>query len=135
MLDDYSFMSKKSGNAEVNVSPLLDMVFILLIFFVITTNFSRETGLDVNKPKASSARYQGNNTLLVGISREGAIYVHGKRVSAEELVVILKREINVRPELKAVIVGDRHSELGMSVKAMDACIRAGVKNVSVAAEN
>ncbi|MFW5959858.1 MAG: ExbD/TolR family protein [Chitinivibrionales bacterium] len=135
MLEEYGFLSKRGEKAEVNISPLLDMVFILLIFFVITTNFSRETGLDVNKPRAASASYQGNNIILIGISREGAVYIHGKRVSLDELVTVLKRELNARPDLKAVIVGDRHSELGMSVKAMDACLSAGVKNVSVAAED
>ena len=76
MLEEYGFIEKRESSAEVNIAPLLDMVFILLIFFVITTNFSRQSGVEVQKPKAQSAVYQGQKTILVGISREGSIHIY-----------------------------------------------------------
>ncbi len=120
--------------ARVDVSPLLDMVFILLIFFVITTNFSRQTGVEVQKPKAQSALYQGQKTVLVGISREGTLHVHGRQVSPEALERILAREVARRPDMSVVIVGDKRSALGKAVQVMDACAGAGVRKVSVAAD-
>jgi biopolymer transport protein ExbD len=134
MFDDYGFIGKKSASAEVNMGPLLDMVFILLIFFVITTNFNRETGVDVTKPTAQSATSLGQKTILVGISREGTLHIHGRQVSAETLAGILSREIRQRPDASVVIVGDEGSTLGRSVQIMDICTRAGVAKVSVSAE-
>ena len=125
---------RRQGPAEINVAPLLDMVFILLIFFVITTTFSRQTGVDVTKPQAQSAQFQGDQTLMVGISREGTIHVHGKQVSSEALSQIVSRELVRRGDLSVVIVADRSSELGRSIEVMDICTMAGVARVSVAAD-
>lgn len=120
--------------AEINIGPLLDMVFILLIFFVITTNFNRQTGIDVNKPRAVSAKSLTAKTILIGVSREGTIHIHGKQVSSTVLEEILQREFNRRPELNTVIVADRLSPLGKSIEVLDICNRIGIKNTSVAAE-
>lgn len=134
MFDESGFIGKKAANAEVNMGPLLDMVFILLIFFVVTTNFNRETGVDVTKPQSRSAVSLGQKTILVGISREGTIHIHGRQVSPEGLVGILDREASRRPDASVVIVGDASSTLGKSVEVMDLCTRAGIKKVSVSAE-
>lgn len=134
MLEEYGFIEKRESSAEVNIAPLLDMVFILLIFFVITTNFSRQSGVEVQKPKAQSAVYQGQKTILVGISREGSIHIHGRQVNLEKLTRIVASEIARRPAANVVIVADRASMLGRAVEVMDACILAGVKKVSVAAD-
>lgn len=134
MLEEYGFIEKSESSAEVNIAPLLDMVFILLIFFVITTNFSRQSGVEVQKPKAQSAVYQGQKTILVGISREGSIHIHGRQVNLEKLTRIVSSEIARRPTANVVIVADRASMLGRAVEVMDACILAGVKKVSVAAD-
>lgn len=134
MLEDYGFLQKKESSAEVNMAPLLDMVFILLIFFVITTNFNRQSGVEVQKPKSQSAVYQGQKTILVGISREGSIHIHGRQVSQEKLIRILTGEIARRPDANVVIVADKMSFLGKAVDVMDACALAGVSKVSVAAE-
>ena len=134
MLDEYRLIRSRDVAARVEIGPLLDMVFILLIFFVITTNFSRQTGLEVQKPKAQSALYQGQKTILVGVSREGAIHVHGRQVTPDGLSRILAREVARRPDANVVIVGDRQSTLGRTVEIMDVCALAGVSKVSVAAE-
>jgi biopolymer transport protein ExbD len=128
------FILRREGSAEINIAPLLDMVFILLIFFVITTNFTRQTGLDVQKPKAQSAFYQGPKTILVGISAEGTIHIHGRQVSLERLMQILAQEIKKRPDAAAVIIADRGAYVGRAVEVMDACLLAGIHKVSVAAD-
>jgi biopolymer transport protein ExbD len=134
MLEDYELFHKRESSAEVNIAPLLDMVFILLIFFVITTNFNRQSGVEVQKPKAQSAVYQGQKTILVGISREGSVHIHGRQVNIETLSRIVATELSRRPDANLVIVADRNSLLGRSVEVMDACILAGVKKISVAAD-
>ena len=134
MFDEHGLIGKKAANAEVNIGPLLDMVFILLIFFVVTTNFNRETGVDVTKPSSQSAVLLGEKTILVGVSREGTIHVHGRQVTPEGLLTILGRELSQRPDVSVVIVGDAGSTLGRTIEVMDLCTRAGITQVSVSAE-
>ena len=120
-------------SSEINLSPLLDMVFILLIFFVVTTTFTRETGVEVKKPKASSATQVKDKTIKLAITREGTIHIHEKQVTLSVLESILQREKNRSPSLKVIIVADNQSLTGMVVKVLDKCNLVGLKNTSIAA--
>lgn len=134
MFEEYGLYEDDAQTAEINVSPLIDMVFILLIFFIITTNFNRQTGVDVSKPKAQSAVYQGQKTILIGISREGTIHVFGRQVGLDRLKYLIAQEIEKRPDMSIVVVADRQSMLGKAVEVMDQCALAGAKHVSIAAD-
>jgi biopolymer transport protein ExbD len=134
MLEEYGLLSRRKSGAKVDVAPLLDMVFILLIFFVITSNFNRQTGVDVQKPKSQSALYQGQQTVMVGITREGTVHIHGRQVSIEALTQILSQELARRPDMQVVIVGDKGSPLGRTVEVMDLCTQSGIAKVSLAAD-
>jgi biopolymer transport protein ExbD len=134
MFDDFKFSDQEDSNAEINMGPLIDMVFILLIFFIITTNFNRQTGVDVSKPKAKSAVSQGQKVMLIGITREGSIHVYGRQVSADRLTHLVQQEITKRPDISIVIVSDRQAEIGKAVTVMDKCALAGAKKVSIAAD-
>lgn len=134
IFEEYGFLNRKSSSAQVDMGPLLDMVFILLIFFVVTTNFNRQTGVEVQRPSAQNAVSVGQQVLMIGITQEGSFHVHGRQVTAEELELVVRREVAQRPDLSAVIVGDRNATIGSSVAVMDLCSRAGVRQVSIAAE-
>ncbi len=134
MLEDYGLLAQDSNTAEVNMSPLIDMVFILLIFFVITTNFNRQTGVDVSKPKAQSAVSQGHQTLMVGVTREGTVHVHGRQISIERLRTRIGQEITKRPDMTVVIIADQQAAIGKAVQVMDQCALAGASKVSIAAD-
>ncbi len=120
--------------SEINVGPLIDMVFILLIFFIITTNFTRQTGLDVSKPQAKSAVSLGQKIIMIGISREGTIHAFGRQIAMENIKTLITQELSKRPDLSVVIVADNDASIGKAVMVMDQCAMAGVKKVSVAAE-
>ncbi|MFP4163700.1 MAG: ExbD/TolR family protein [Chitinispirillaceae bacterium] len=134
MFEDYGLLNKESQTAEINMSPLIDMVFILLIFFVITTNFNRQTGVDVTKPKAQSALSQGTKTMMIGVTREGSIHVHGRQISIERLKTLVGQEINKRPDMTVVIIADQQAAIGKAVQVMDQCALAGASKVSIAAD-
>lgn len=134
MFDDFRFSDQDDSNAEINMGPLIDMVFILLIFFIITTNFNRQTGVDVSKPKAQSAISQGQKVMLIGITREGSIHVYGRQISVDRLTHLVQQEITKRPDISIVIVSDRQAEIGKAVTVMDKCALAGAKKVSIAAD-
>jgi biopolymer transport protein ExbD len=134
MFEDYGIIGDDSQAAEVNIGPLIDMVFILLIFFVVTTNFNRQTGVDVSKPKAQSAISQGAKTILVGVTREGTIHVFGRQVTPERLAMIVQQEVAANPETSVVIIADTDAAVGKTVEVMDQCAMAGAQKVSIAAD-
>lgn len=134
MFEDYGFVHNNSSSADINMGPLIDMVFILLIFFVVTTNFNRQTGVDVTKPKAQTAVSQGQKTLLVGITREGTVHVHGRQISIERLKTLIGQETAKRPDLTVVIIADQDAAIGKAVQVMDQCALAGAQKVSIAAD-
>lgn len=134
VFEQYNLIKKKTQNAGIEMGPLIDMVFILLIFFIVTTNFNRETGVKVNKPKASTAVSQGQKTLLVGITREGTIHVNGRQLSIERLKALLSQEVSKRPDLTVVVVSDQDAAIKNSIQVLDVCNLTGVAKVSIAAE-
>jgi biopolymer transport protein ExbD len=134
MFDDYSMINNTVDTSEINMGPLIDMVFILLIFFIITTNFNRQTGIDVTKPKASTALAQRSKIVLIGITQEGTIHVYGRQVTPERLFSIVSQEVKKNPEVSVVIVADLNASIGKAVQIMDQCNLAGAQKVSIAAE-
>lgn len=125
---------RRSSNASViDIGPLLDMVFILLIFFIVTSTFTRETGVDVSKPKASTAKELARESILVGVSREGTIHINETQVSLSSLRAILVSMMAESPERPVIIVADRDAPTGSLVDILDECNHAKVRKVSVAA--
>ena len=130
----YTFFRKmKEDSDELNISPLIDMIFILLIFFVVTTSFSRETGVEVNKPKASTAKTLQQENILIAVTSEGTIHILEKQVDLNQLSVIVKRLANENPERQAVVLVDRKAPSGEVVDVIDVCNLSGVKKVNIAA--
>ncbi len=134
MLEEYGFISKKREKAEVNMGPLLDMVFILLIFFVITAQFTEDTGVTVERPGAPSATLQTSQPIYISLTSSGTIHINGEEVSTQALLTILRIEVENQPEVSALLIGDRRVSLEKTVEVMDICNRAGIKRVSIAAE-
>ena len=124
---------KSKDGPSIDIAPMLDMVFILLIFFIVTSSFVRETGIDVNKPKASSAQELARESILIGISREGTIHINEGQVDLRALRTILLRMVAEKPDRTAVIVADREAPSGKIVDVLDECNFAKVKKVSIAA--
>lgn len=120
---------------ELNIAPLIDMVFILLIFFLVTTSFVRETGVEVERPVAHSAQSQDKVTLLIAITRDNRIVVENHQIEAGAVRVHVERALAENPEGGVVIVADRGSSTGTAVQVLDACRLAGATDVALAAGN
>ncbi len=129
-----SFIRKRKRHSSlIDVSPMMDMVFILLIFFIVTSTFTRETGIDVTKPKASSSRELARESIMIGISRQGTIHINETQVNLSSLQTILKQMIAESPDRPVVIVSDRDAPSGRIVDVLDECNLAKVRKVSVSA--
>jgi biopolymer transport protein ExbD len=118
---------------ELNIAPLIDMVFILLIFFLVTTSFVRETGVEVERPAAQSAAAQESATLLIAITQDNRIVIEGRNVEQGAVRVHVERAMAENPEGSVVIVADRGSNTGVAVQVLDGCRQAGADNVALAA--
>jgi biopolymer transport protein ExbD len=128
--------SRKNRNAarELNIAPLIDMVFILLIFFIVTTSFVKETGIDVNRPTASTAVSKQEATILIGIDENDRIFMDNKEIDVRAVRANIERALAENPEGAVVVVADQASTTGTAIKVMDGCRRAGAQNVSLAAD-
>ena len=128
-----SIRKRAKKDVEIAIVNLVDVIFILLIFFIMTTTFSKETGLDITKPAAGSASQLEKENIMVGIGKEGTIHVDERQVDLAMLQSLLRRELAEDADRTVVIVADRNSEMGIVVDVMDECNLAGVRKVSVAA--
>ena len=120
-------------NLELNMAPLIDMVFILLIFFLVTTSFVKETGVDISRPVASTAVSKIKTTILIGVIKDNAIHLDRREIDIRAIRANVERALAETPEGSVVIVADKESLTGIVIRVMDACKLAGAENVSIAA--
>lgn len=126
---------REQRETEISVTNLVDIIFVLLIFFILTTTFTKETGVDITKPTAESAAQLEKEHILIGITRDGSIHLNERQVDLAMLQAILRQEITRDPDKFVVIAADRGTDMGIVVDVMDECNLAGVKKVSVSAPN
>ncbi|HAA46280.1 MAG: biopolymer transporter ExbD/TolR [Halomonas sp. 54_146] len=116
---------------EVNLTPMLDVVFIMLIFFIVTTSFVKESGVEINRPESSAATPRPDAQVLVAVSPQGAVWVDGSPVDihrvGQEVAAMLSDNGSV------VIQADRDSTTGVLIEVMDQLREAGVDQIAVAA--
>jgi biopolymer transport protein ExbD len=123
----------KREATELNIAPLIDMVFILLIFFLVTTSFVKETGIDVNRPTASTVVSKSKATIIIGIDTANRIYIDRREVDVRAVRANVERSLAENPEGAVVVVADKASSTGTAIQVMDGCRMAGARNVSLAA--
>lgn len=123
-----------NDNVDVNMSPLIDMVFLLLIFFVVTTSFVKESGIEVSRSTASTAEVKEKASVMIGVSSDGEVYMEGKQVDVRSVRGLVERALAEDPEAGVVVVADKGSETGDVVAVMDQCRLAGASSVSLAAK-
>jgi biopolymer transport protein ExbD len=118
----------------VNLTPMLDVVFIMLIFFIVTASFVKEAGIDVNRPNAATAERKEKGNILVAISENNQIWIDRRQVDPRALRANIERMHAENPNAAVVIQADEESKNKLLVQVMDAARMVGVKNVSIAAE-
>ena len=126
--------NSESDDEQINLTPMLDVVFIMLIFFIVTASFVKESGIDVNRPDAATAEKKERGNILVAISQSNQIWVDKRQVDPRALRANIERLHAENPQGAVVIQADKESKNGLLVQVMDAARLAGVYNVSIAAE-
>jgi biopolymer transport protein ExbD len=115
------------------MAPLIDMVFILLIFFLVTTSFVKETGIDVNRPTASTAVAKPKAMILIAIDHQNRIFMDRREIDVRAVRANIERALAENPDGAVVVVADKASSTGTAIMVMDGSRMAGAKNVSLAA--
>lgn len=129
--DEFGLKRRPRRAAEINLINMIDMLFFLIVFFVITSSFTSETGLDIEKPEAETAETLPRQPLMIAITREGDIHVNESPVSPQALGGILRHYVALDPDRSVVIVADRETLISRAVDVLDECNRANVRNVSI----
>ncbi len=119
--------------SEINVSPLIDMVFILLIFFIVTTVFVEETGVEVDKPQAASAVSLEKNSILLAVTSKGQVVYGGREIGVSGVRPLVKRMTQAE-DMPVIVQGDENANYGVVLQVVDEAKLGGANSVSLASE-
>jgi biopolymer transport protein ExbD len=120
--------------ATIDMTPMLDVVFIMLIFFIVTASFVKEAGIDVNRPEATTAVKKDRANILIAISDKGEIWINKRRIDVRAVQANIERLHAENPQGTVVIQADKKATTDTLIKVMDASRAAGVYDVSIAAQ-
>ena len=134
MRKPFSYSSQPDEEQEINITPMLDVVFIMLIFFIVTASFVKEAGIDVNRPDAATAERKERGNILVAITESGQIWINKRQIDPRAVRANIERMHAENPQGSVVIQADENSKNGLLVQVMDAAPLAGVYEVSIAAD-
>jgi len=113
------FERRKRSSVGLNMTPLIDMVFLLLIFFVLSSHFISEKGFKIKLPKAVSSQTQKNEQVTVFINKEGDVFLNEAKVALDKLKILVRSELSKANSKTVVIKADEAVSLGLAVKVMD----------------
>lgn len=129
----YNRFTEEDTVTEINISPLIDMMFLLLIFFIVTASFVQESGVEINRPQASSSDMLDKQSIIIGVDSSNRIFMGGDEIELSQVRTLVAS--NIRTEKRSVvIVADEKSLSGIVVNIVDECRLAGCEQVSVATE-
>jgi biopolymer transport protein ExbD len=123
--------SADSGEPGIDLSPMLDCVFILLIFFIVTTTFVDETGVEVDKPQAASAAQLEKTSIMIALTKKGEVVYGGREIGINGVQPLVKRMI-AKEDVPVIVQADKEAPAGLLVRIIDESKLAGATKVSIA---
>ncbi|MEA3370175.1 MAG: biopolymer transporter ExbD [Campylobacterota bacterium] len=126
---------ESEDDKSIDMTPMLDIVFIMLIFFIVTTSFVRESGIEVNKPQASTAKQDKKANIIISINTRGEIWIDKRPIDIRALRTTVEKLHADTPEGSVVITADKKAHTGILVSVMDQVKLAGIEKISIGAES
>ena len=126
-------LKQEGGPAAMNITPLIDMVFILLIFFAVNASFVKDAGVEIERPSARTATTQQKANIMIAVTENGEVWVDRQRVDPRSVRGHVERLHAENPEGAVVILADETSHTGLVIEVLDQARLAGVEQVAVAA--
>ena len=121
-----------TGKPEISMAPLIDVVFLLLIFFMVTTVFPENKGLIISKPDSENTRQLSPKQIQFVIDKKNQIYFKASKISYDDVKRIVKEELITKPDVSVLLKVDKQATTEAFIKTMDACKSGGVKNIGIA---
>ena len=135
MRKNYDALLGSEDEQNIDMTPMLDIVFIMLIFFIVTTSFVKESGIDVNKPEASTAKVEKKVNIIIAINKSGEIWIDKHPIDIRALRTTVERLHADTPDGSVVITADKKAETGVLVSVMDQVKLAGISKISIGAQS
>ena len=132
-MKSHKFSAEEGEDHAIDLAPMLDFTINLLIFFIITTSFIKESGITVVKPEASTAEHRESGNILISIRENGEIWMDRRRADIREIRSMIEKLHIERPDDSVVIVADKSSRASVLARLMDEVRSGGIRDVSVAA--
>ncbi len=132
-----SGLMKRAENqeaGEIDLTPMLDVVFILLIFFIVTSVFIKEAGIDVTKPEASTSLSQSGDLILIAVGVQGDIWIDGDQIDPRFIRSRFELRLADAPNSAVVIQADQNANNGQVMRILEAAREANIKDVSFSTE-
>jgi len=124
---------EQEDEAEINLTPMLDVVFIMLIFFIVTAVFVKEPGIQVSRPEAVTALVPERGTIFIAVTAANEIWIDQRSVDLAALKPVIERLHSENPEGGVVIQADSSAQNQFVIATMDAAKAAGVNDITIAA--
>ncbi|MCP4650733.1 MAG: biopolymer transporter ExbD [PVC group bacterium] len=122
----------EKGQKEINITPLVDMVFLLLIFFMLTSSFIVMPGIKINLPKAVTSEVIKDKNITITVNNKNVIYLEDKPITLKELADYLEGLIKTKQEKPLLIKADKDTQLGTVVRVWDICRKVGISQINIA---
>ena len=119
--------------SEINITPMMDIVFIMLIFFIVTTSYIKETGVDPSSPEAETAARAAQGNILIAVTPSAQIWMNKNPVELQSVRILMEAAHAENPESSVVIVADELASTGIIIDVMDQIRLSGISKVSIAA--
>ncbi|NOQ37135.1 MAG: biopolymer transporter ExbD [Methylococcaceae bacterium] len=129
-----SSRSNTEQEADIDMTPMLDIVFIMLIFFIVTTSFVKESGIEVNRPSAETATRKESANIIIGIKPNGDVWIDKRLVDIRAVRANIARLQAENPLGAVIIAADKESKTKILIQVMDQVRLAGVMNASIATD-
>ncbi len=131
-INQFARSSTEENSSEIDLTPMLDVVFIMLIFFIVTASFIKEAGIEVNRPEASTQTKVENVNILIAVNATNEIYMDGRRIDRRSVRSVIERMHAENPKGAVVIQADKKSNTETVASVIDSARAAGVYDVSLA---
>ena len=125
---------REEEESEINITPMMDIVFIMLIFFIVTTSFIKETGIDPNRPEAETAKRAELGNILIAIAPNARIWMNKAPIELEAVKIMMELAHAENPESSVVIVADELASTGLVLDVMDQIRLSGISKISLSAK-
>ena len=124
--------SQIEEESAIDLTPMLDVVFIMLIFFIVTANFVKEAGVEINRPEASTTQQVENASILIAVKDNGEVWMDRRRIDIRQVRANIERMRAENPNGAVVVQADSKATIDVAIKVLDAAREAGVYDAALA---